>query len=334
MTVRAYAPASIGNFAAGFDLLGAALSPIDSPLDGSLLGDVVSAELAGEPSLSVSGPWASRLPADPRANLVLLTFALYREAVEAKGLPAPALAFHLEKNLPQRSGLGSSGSSVAATLAACQAALGSPLDEDELLGVAGRAEGLVSGSPHLDNVAPSLRGGLQLVVPPTGDGGSPTARALPWHERFGDLVLAVASPEHELATEESRRALPAAVPLAQAVAFAGNLAAFVLAVERGDRDLLRRCLRDPLAEPHRAPLVPGFRAAQAAALEAGALGCTLSGSGPATFALAEDEDAGRAVAEALRQGFAAAGLGATVRLCRIDPRGARVLPGALAEARP
>jgi homoserine kinase len=323
MTVRAYAPASIGNFAAGFDLLGSALAPID----GSLWGDVVAAEPAEAVSLAVSGPWASRLPADPRENLVLRTFALYRETVETKGLPHPALAFHLEKNLPQQSGLGSSGSSVAATLAACQAALGELLDEDELLGVAGRAEGLVSGSPHLDNVAPSLRGGLQLVVP----GDPPTARALPWHDRFGDLVLAVASPELELATDESRRALPASVPLPDAVAFAGNLAAFVLAVELGDRDLLRRCLRDPLAEPHRAPLVPGFRAAQAAALEAGALGCTLSGSGPATFALAEGtegtggEEAGRRVAEALRAGFAGAGLGSTVRLCRIDPQGARLL---------
>jgi homoserine kinase len=319
MTVRAYAPASIGNFAAGFDLLGAALAP----LDGGLWGDVVTARPAegGEPSLAVSGPFAGQLPADPRNNLVLRTWVLYRDEVQRRGFPCPPVAFYLEKNLPTCSGLGSSGSSVAATLTACQALLGEPLDRDELLTVAGQAEGLVSGSFLLDNVVPCLRGGLQLLVP--GRNGLAEARLLPW---FDDLVLAVISPAYELATERSRRALPHVLPISEAVAFAQNLAGFVLAVESGDRDLLRRCLRDILAEPHRAPLVPGFHAAQAAALEAGALGCTLSGSGPAIFAVTESERAGRAVACALREALAKAGLDSTARLCRIDTRGARLLP--------
>jgi homoserine kinase len=319
MTVRAYAPASIGNFAAGFDLLGAALAP----LDGGLWGDVVAARTArgDEPSLTVSGPFAGSMPADPRNNLVLRTWALYREELQRRGFPCPPLAFHLEKNLPSCSGLGSSGSSVAATLTACQALLGDPLDRDELLTVAGQAEAVFSGSVLLDNVACSLRGGLQLLVP--GRDGLAEARALPW---FDDLVLTVISPVYELATERSRRALPRVLSVSGAVAFAQNLAGFVLAVESGDRDLLCRCLRDVLAEPHRAPLVPGFHAAQAAALEAGALGCTLSGSGPAIFAVAESERVGRAVACALREALAQAGLDSTAQLCRIDTRGARLLP--------
>ena len=317
--MKAYAPASIGNFAAGFDLLGAALAP----LDGSLWGDVVTAGLAEDdlPSLSVSGPFASHMPADPWSNLVLRTYALYREELRLRGFPCPILAFHLEKNLPRCSGLGSSGSSVAATLTVCQALLGNPLNRDEILTVAGQAEGLVSGSSILDNVVPCLRGGLQLLVP--GRDGLPEARALPWPD---DLVLAVISPEYELATERSRRALPRAIPIPEAVAFAQNLAGFVHAVESGDRELLRRCLRDVLAEPHRAPLVPGFHAAQKAALDAGALGCTLSGSGPAIFAVAEGERSGRAVAAALRGALATAGLDSTAKLCRIDPQGARILP--------
>lgn len=319
MTVRAYAPASIGNFAAGFDLLGAALAP----LDGSLWGDVVAVRAAegDNPSLTTSGPFAGHLPADPWSNLVLRTFALYREELRRRGIPCPPLAFHLEKNLPRCSGLGSSGSSVAATLTACQAFLGSPLDRDELLTVAGQAEGIVSGSFILDNVVPCLRGGLQLLVP--GRNGLPQALPLPWPD---DLLLAVISPVYELATERSRRALPRAISIPEAVAFAQNLAGFVHAVESGDRDLLRRCLRDVLAEPHRAPLVPGFRAAQKAALDAGALGCTLSGSGPAIFGVAEGERSAQAVAGALREAFASAGLASTARLCRIDPQGARILP--------
>lgn len=317
MRVRAYAPAGIGNFAAGFDLLGAALAP----LDGALWGDVVEAGIAAETSLAVSGPHAADLPADPWQNLVLRTFLLVQESLAERGLDRPPVTFHLEKNLPRCSGLGSSSSSVVATLTACQALFGEPFSAAELYELAGRAEALVSGSPHLDNVVPALSGGLQLLVP--GPDGRPEARALPWPE---DLVLVVASPGFELSTEHSRSVLPRCFDLAKVLAFAENLAAFVLALQTGDRALLRRCLRDVLAEPHRAPLVPGFRAAQAAALDAGALGCTLSGSGPALFAVAESPAHGRDVAEALRRGLGEAGLGCEVRLCGLDLQGSRTLP--------
>src|SRR5262245_33149582 len=240
MRVRAYAPAGIGNFAAGFDLMGASVAP----LDGSLWGDVVEAWPAPEPSLTLSGPYAAGLPGDPRQNLVLRTFLLFQDALREKGINGPALAFHLEKNLPLCSGLGSSASSVAATLTACQALLGEPLSRAELFAVAGRAEALASGSVHLDNVVPALIGGLQLLVP--GPDGAQEARPLPWPD---DLVLVVVSPDFALATERSRQALPCSFTLAETLAFAENLAGFVFALESGDRPLLRRCLRDVLAAP-------------------------------------------------------------------------------------
>ena len=314
--VRAYAPASIGNFAAGFDLMGAALAP----LDGSLFGDIVSAEPAGEPALSVSGPFAGALPVDPWRNLVMRTFALFREAVRARGGEVPPIAFHLEKNLPRSSGLGSSAASVAATLTACQALTPSPLSPAEVWILAGRAEALVSGSAHLDNVVPSLAGGLQLLVPERD--GKPDPRPLPWPD---DLILVVVSPVFELSTEHSRRVLPHRFGLKDTLAFAENLAALVLALTTGDRDLLRRCLRDPLAEPYRAPLVPGFRAAQAAALAAGAWGCSLSGSGPAMFAVAESPAQAQSVSGAVQEELRGAGLDSTVRLCGLDRTGARLI---------
>jgi len=328
MTIRAYAPASIGNFAAGFDLLGAAVAP----LDGALWGDVVSAEPASAASLTLSGRYAGDMPADPWQNLVLRTYGLFRDALAARGggssgRACPVPAFHLEKNLPRSSGLGSSSSSVAATLTACQRLVaeagGEPLAPSELFALAGRAEGLVSGTPHLDNVVPALLGGLQLLVPGRADGdGTPEARALPWSD---DLVLVLALPRFELPTVESRAALPPCFKLGETLAFAQNLAGFVHALESGDRGLLRRCLRDVLTEPHRAGLVPGFRAAQAAALSAGALGCGLSGSGPATFAVAESRPHGEEIGGALQRAFAAAGLASEVRACGLDRRGARLL---------
>lgn len=308
--LRAFAPAGVGNFAAGFDVLGAALAPVD----GGLWGDVVEVEEADEPRFACEGPYADRLPADPTENLVVRTRDLFEEAL---GTPLPPLAITLRKGLPVCSGLASSAASVTATAVALNAWCGGPLASAELLALAGRAEGLASGSVHLDNVAPSLFGGL-LLVPPAG-----LPRRLPFP---ADLRIAVASPALALATREARQVLPREVPLALAVAHAQNLAAFVHALHTDDRPLLRSTLRDLLAEPWRAGLVPGFREAQRGALAAGALGASLSGAGPAVFAVAGEGDA-PAVAEALVRGFGHRDVAAEARICRLDARGARILEG-------
>jgi homoserine kinase len=306
--VRAFAPAGIGNFAAGFDILGAAVAPVD----GSLWGDVVEITHAESGSFTCTGPYADRLPADPADNLVVRVLGFFAEAA---GVALPPLAVTLCKGLPVRSGLGSSAASAVAAVVAIDAWCGGRLDTAGLLEVAGRAESLASGALHLDNVAPLLLGGLLLVTPES------LPRRLPFPP---GLAVIVASPELELATVEARRALPKDVSLGLTVAFSQNLAAFVHALHTGDRPLLRETLRDLLAEPWRAGLVRGFREAQQAALAAGALGASLSGAGPAVFAVAEEGDAPD-VAFALENGFAAAGVVATARVCRIDERGARVL---------
>jgi homoserine kinase len=314
--IRAYAPAGVGNFAAGFDVLGAAVAPID----GSLWGDVVTISdvpTGGAASFTCTGPFADRLPADPEDNLVVRTRAFFEEALlkERTTAPLPPLAITLYKELPVKSGLGSSAASAVAAVVALNAWSGGPLNEARLLEVAGRAESLASGALHLDNVAPILLGGL-LLVPPES-----LPRRLPFPP---DLAVIVASPALEVATSDARRVLPKDVSLGLAVVHAQNLAAFVHALHAGDRALLRETLRDLLAEPFRAGLVRGFREAQQNALEAGALGASLSGAGPAVFAVAEDDDA-CAVATALESGFRSAGVAADVRICRIDERGARVL---------
>ncbi len=316
----AYAPASIGNLAAGFDLLGAALAP----LDGSLLGDLVHVDHAAESSFRITGPFAAALADDTRPNLALRVRDLFVEAVGAGGEEVGPFAITLEKRLPVASGLGSSASSIVATLVALQALCGEPLDGSDLLDLAGRAEGLTSGGTHLDNVAPSLLGGLQLMVP--GRDGAPATRRLPWP---ADLLLVVVHPAFQLSTAQSRGALPERPEWAAAVDFAGNLASLVQALHGGDRALLARCLRDPIVEVHRAPLVPGFAAAQAAALELGALGCSLSGSGPSVFAVAPDEANAGAICQGIRESFGGVGLESRGWVCALDPDGARVLtPGA------
>lgn len=314
--IRAYAPASIGNFAAGFDILGAALAP----LDGRLLGDIVELQEAEACTLEIDGPFAHQLEGRPD-NLVLQAHRLFKAAVEQEGGRCPDFAFRLEKNLPVNSGLGSSASSIVATLVGLQAALGEPLGWPEVLELAGRAEGIFSGGVHLDNVAPSLGGGLQLVVPGRREGQAFATRGLPW---FEDLLVAVVHPAFELATAASRAALPASLPMDAAVAWGRNLAALVHALHTRDRGQFALTLRDLLAEPHRSALVPGFAAAKAGAVAAGAWGCSLSGSGPSAFAVV-DEGHADAVLDALQQGFRQAGLDSRGWLCGLDTRGARVL---------
>ena len=315
-SLRAFAPASIGNFAAGFDLLGAALAP----LDGSLLGDIVQVETAAEDTFRLTGPYAHQLHGETRRNLVLATCDLFRQALAARELPCGPFALTLEKRLPLNSGMGSSASSIVATLTGLQAICGEPLAASELLDLAGQAESLYSGGAHWDNVAPALRGGLQLLVP--GEPGRCAARSLPWP---AEGVLVVVHPDFALATARSRAVLPEAWPMAAALGFAGNLAAFIHALHTGDRRLLKLSLRDPLAEPYRAELVPGFRAAQSGALAAGALGCTLSGSGPSIFAVAWSEPEAERVAAAITGAFQDAGLDSRSWNCGLDPRGARIL---------
>lgn len=306
--IRAYSPASIGNLAAGFDALGASVAP----LDGAPWGDVVEVCESDSFSFEMVGEYAHRLPSDPGQNLVVKAIRRFEQELES---PLPPLAVRLEKGLPVNSGLGSSSTSIVAALRAINGFCGDPLDTHELLALAGELEGANAGGVHLDNVAPCLLGGVRLVTA----GGK--VRALPWPE---DLVFVLVHPDLELSTADSRAALPREVPLALAVAHAQNLASLVHALHTRDLPLLRLTLKDLLAEPFRAPLVKGFAAAQAAALAAGAVGCSLSGSGPSVFAVAE-EDQAAAVSEALVGAFAQAGVPARARLCRLDLQGARLL---------
>lgn len=311
MSVRAYAPASIGNFAAGFDILGAAVQAIDGD---TLLGDIVEIEPSEHAEFHAVGPWAHRLPVDPADNLVVRARNRFEHLARAAGTPLRTCRITLHKRLPLNSGLGSSAASIVAAWVALEAFSGLRCATSERVHETGALEGTFSGAVHLDNTAPSLLGGLRLLP----WGGLPAALPFP-----ADLRWCVVHPDLELSTARARAALPTEFPRAEVVGFAQNLATFVHACHTGDLDLLRATLRDPLAEPHRAPLVPGFREAMSAAREAGSLGGSLSGSGPSVFAVASADRAG-AVVDALQRGFHSVGIGARGWICRPDP-GARVL---------
>lgn len=284
--VRAYAPGSVANVGCGFDVFGFAL---EQP------GDVVAVRRRGEPGVVLTGiegddgrlPWeAEKNTAGGAAHWILKHFASTGEGVELR----------LEKGLPLASGLGSSAASAVAAAVAVDHLFRLGLSRKTLLAAAVEGERAGVGAGHADNAAASLHGGFVLVR--KDPGGVFDVLELPVPE---DLFCAVVRPYAEVHTGKARQLLGDRVGLAEAVTQWGNTAAFVAALHRGDFDLLRSALHDAFAEPVRSALVPRFLEMKQAALAAGALGCSLSGSGPSTFALTVGRPRAEAVGEAMAQ---------------------------------
>ena len=302
--VRAFAPATVANLGSGFDVLGLALfEPGDTVIARRVSG-------TGVRITAIHGD-GGRLSADVEKNTAGIA-AL--RTLERAGIAA-GIELELHKGLPLGSGLGSSGASAAAAAYAVNVLLGSPLRKAELLGPCVEAEAAVAGR-HADNVAPALLGGLILVrsLDP------PDLVRLPVPE---GLTVAVGTPRHEVSTRDARAALPAGVPLAQLVRSTANLAAFVSACFSGDLGLLARTMEDDVVTPARAKLIPGCDAVIEAALAAGALGSSISGSGPSMFALCRSARSAGEAARAMQAAFAAAGLESTVVTSPADCPGAR-----------
>jgi homoserine kinase len=256
-----------------------------------------------------------RLSRDPQRNTAgAAVAALLAHLQTTRGV---ALSVH--KGLPLESGIGSSGASAVAAVVAANELLGRPVSTDVLLACAMAGEVAGCGAAHPDNVAPALLGGFVLArgVSP------PDVVRLPVPE---GLACALLHPRMSVHTGTARALLGDTVPLRDAVQQWGNLGALVAALFTSDRALLSRSLVDVVAEPRRAGLVPGFYAVKGAALEAGALGCSLSGSGPSIFALAASLDEARRVGAAMAAAFAAASdLGSDLHVCLVGRQGARVV---------
>jgi homoserine kinase len=286
--IAAYAPATVSNVACGFDVLGFAL---DEP------GDIVIAAASEEPGVTIVDVRGDegRLSRDPRRNTAgAAVAALLAHLQTTRGV---ALSVH--KGLPLESGIGSSGASAVAAVVAANELLGRPVSTDVLLACAMAGEVAGCGAAHPDNVAPALLGGFVLAR-----GVSPAdVVRLPVPD---GLACALLHPRMSVHTGTARALLGDTVPLRDAVQQWGNLGALVAALFTSDRALLSRSMVDVVAEPRRAGLVPGFYAVQQAAIEAGALGCSLSGSGPSIFALAASLEEARQVGAAMAAAFAAA----------------------------
>ena len=306
--VTAFAPATVSNVACGFDVLGFALA---SP------GDAVTARPgpSGVVIDDVTGD-AGRLPRDAARNTAgIAARALLDRTGERRGV-----ALTIRKGLPLASGLGGSAASAAAAVVAVDELFNLRSSIETLIGCALEGERLGAGSAHADNIAPSICGGFVLVR----RANPPDIVRLPVP---AGLTAVVVHPDLEIETAMARQLLGDTVLLADAIQQWANLGAFVDSLHRGDFELMARSLEDRIAEPRRASLVPGFAAIKEAAVAAGALGCSLSGSGPSLFALCR----GAADAERVAGAMTAAvdrHIGGTSQtyISSVAPHGARVVP--------
>ena len=304
-SVAVYAPGTASNIGPGFDCFGIAFTG---------LGDTVRAARTNGPGVRVVAVSDERIPTDPLRNTAALGAAA---VIKRAGLEREAgLELHVEKGLPLAAGMGGSAASAVAGALAAHELFKTRLTRIDLLMAAIDAEAVVSGR-HADNAAPCLFGGAVIVA----GLDPPEVTPVRVHDSLG---LVFVTPAYEVATAEARRVLPAEVPRADAVGQAARLALLVLGLERGDADLVRRAIWDRIAEPRRAPLYPGYPPARTAALEAGALGVAVSGAGPTLVAVVLRE-ARQAVAKALVEGYAKAGINARSHVAEVDATGARVV---------
>jgi homoserine kinase len=307
--VTAFAPGGVGNIGPGLDILGLAL---DGP------GDRVRAEWSASPGIQILDPGHRELSRDPNQHTAGLAASAVIDRAGISLHSPRGIALTVHKGLPLSGGQGGSAASAVAGAFAVNALLGEPLDRRALIAACLAAEEKVSGR-HADNIAPSLLGGIVLIrsLDP------PDVVQLPVPP---ELCVVLVRPDQRLRTAEARAVLPSDISRAVALHQAAQVGAIIAALACGDYALLGRAIDDRIAEPARAALLPGFREAKAAALEAGALGCSISGSGPSAFALVRGRTAGAEVGRAMAAAYAACNQSTEVRVAGIDREGARLVP--------
>jgi len=302
-----FAPATSANLSAGYEIFGMAL---EQP------GDIVTAVKTEQPGvqlLSLTGD-NGKLPRAPEKNTATVAAtALLRHLDYTAGV-----GLHLEKQLPLCSGMGSSAASSAAAVAAVNHLLNAGLSNKQLVPFAMEGERIACGSPHADNVAPSLIGGIVLIR-------SYLPLDLYSISIPKNLHYAVVNPDILISTADSRARVPEQINVTEAVAQMGNAAAFIAALTNADFDLLGRACEDFIAEPARAELIPGFSLVKQAALQSGAAAAGLSGSGPSMFALSNSIEIAQQNATAMAAVFSAQEIKSHSYVGRVSEQGTRLI---------
>ena len=306
--IHVFAPASVANVGCGFDIFGFALH---------FPGDEVWLKAIPTPGIKIthiSGD-EGRLPCDVTANTAGVSLQAMMDCIKADF----GIEMEIHKKMPIGSGLGSSAASSVASVFALNQMLAESLDKRQLLEFAIEGEKITSGeSIHLDNIAACLYGGfilvrgkepIDIVEIPTPD----------------DLHCAVLHPQIEIKTEASRKLLRKQISLEQAITQWGNVAGTVTALFTSDFELLKRSLEDVVVVPDRAELIPKYYQIHEAAMTSGAIGCSISGSGPSVFALCENENTAKEIGKAMSQVLGGLDMGSDLYISAINTEGPKTI---------
>ncbi|NRD20267.1 homoserine kinase [Winogradskyella eckloniae] len=303
--IKIFSPATVANVACGFDVLGFCLDTI---------GDEMVIRKTQEKGIKITKIEGYDLPFEAEKNVAGVSALAMYNALQ------PDCGFEIEiyKKIKPGSGIGSSSASAAGSVFGMNELLGNPLNKTELTNYAMKGEALASKCEHADNLAPAIFGGFTLVKSacPLKVLELPTP---------SDLFATLIHPQIEIKTSESRAILPKDIPLANAITQWANVGSLVHGLHTSDYDLLKESLSDVIIEPYRKQLIPHFDDVKSAALEAGALGCAISGSGPSIFMLSKTEATAKTVEQAIRKVYSQTDIKFETYVSKINTQGIRIL---------
>jgi homoserine kinase len=281
--IKVFAPATISNVGCGFDTIGFAIHEPGDIVDLSLRNDglVKIKKITGDGGV---------LPYDIKKNTasvgILEMLKNYRDKTIGVNIV-------IRKKMPIGSGLGSSAASSVAAVYGMNKLLNNYFSDNDILDFAIKGESIASGAIHADNVAPSLFGGFILIrnYNPIDLIKLPVPK---------NLYCSVLFPHIVIETKKARKLINKQIPLKKARKHFGNIGALVSGLYESDFDKIARSIEDEISEPARATLIPHFYDIKNAALNEGAYGCSISGSGPSIFALSKSKVKAQNIAKAMK----------------------------------
>jgi homoserine kinase len=303
--IKIFSPATVSNVACGFDVLGFCLDGI---------GDEMTVRKTKEKGIRISKIVGFDLPYDANINVAgVSALALLEDA-------KPDCGFEMEihKKIKPGSGIGSSSASASGSVFAINELLGRPYDKNQLTRFAIKGESLASGSEHADNIAPGIFGGFTLVksLQPLEVLQIPVPK---------NLYATIIHPQIEIKTSSARAILPNEVPLLDAIIQWANLGSLIHGLHTSDYGLIKRSLEDIIIEPYRAQLIPHYREVKQIALNAGALGAGISGSGPSIFMLNEGLQTAQKVEQSIRAMYSKTQIHFETYVSKINTYGIKII---------
>ncbi|WP_373073552.1 homoserine kinase [Zeaxanthinibacter enoshimensis] len=303
-SIKVFCPATIANISCGFDVLGLALDTV---------GDLMTVKKQQEKGIEILEVTGQDLPKEAHRNVAgVAGMALLQQADYNGGF-----SIRIDKKIKAGSGIGSSAASSAGAVWAMNELLGKPFTRRQLVEFAMEGERLASGVAHADNVAPAIFGGFTLIR-------SYNPLDIIHISPPGELVATVIHPQIEIKTSDSRKILKTTISLEDGIKQWGNLGGLIAGLYTQDYDLIGRSLEDHIVEPIRSILIPGFDALKKHSLEAGALGCGISGSGPSVYALSRSLATAMEVASAMKTVYDKLGIAYDLHVSEIGKSGVRV----------